>query len=228
MELVDLIVRHPARADDIAHPDRRQFTEYGASHHGNFGSDVCGCKFNVKYDPAQGRHDFKTWSEAKAERQTNYDAAPWLVRLYNTETGEISPFPGYRENDPWVADMLANGWVNLHNVDPTYPARHKIPSNPGVFSNAPPAPKVCEAHKDVGHRPERLAAVFHETNRREIAKAVMEERTGVRPENSEFVFEDDRVPGVEGARVLRIPFLPQDRNAVLAALNLQFGPGQVR
>ena len=191
---------------------------------------TCECDFNLSSDVPG--HRYLTHAEAKALHQQQYDAEPWRVRLINPQTGDTTTHIGIPESDPWVQQLRADGWLFLHEVYPDFPQRFKNVSDPA--KNPQPFPKLCQSpvHRAIGHRKERWEAVMHESARLQVAAEILSARLGKPVHWSEMAwsFDDVAVPGMEGARVLRLDLskeLPTTRNAVRETLALQFGPGQV-
>ena len=188
---------------------------------------TCDCTFNLSEEPSG--HRFLNHDEAKALHQQQYDAEPWRVRLIDPLTGDTTSHVGLPEGGPEAAALMAQGWWNLADAEKTFPRRFKNVSNP--TTDRQPLPRLCThaAHRTIGHRKERFEAVMHESVRLGAAKAVLLARPGFTQEMIDalpWVFTDTTIPGIEGSRVLDVT-LPrsQDRLALQAALDLQFGPG---
>lgn len=193
-----------------------------------WGAATCGCDFNIAQDPATGKKRYVTREEAVALHQTLYDNAPWLVRLYNPITNQTSAeIPEGQE----VA-LLQAGWMYLSTIEPDFPRRFKNILNPSV--NPQPRPTLCADHQALGHTKARHDAVWYETKRMEKAHSII---LALRPlatwEDLGWSFQPSLAVDAEvkGARLLVLtpPTLtPTDKTFLSAAINLEFGPGQVR
>lgn len=153
----------------------------------------------------------------------------------NPATGEKTTHVGIPEGDPQVAALLAAGWVYLHTVEPGFPQRYKNIADPAVSPQ--PFPTLDIHHSSLGHTKARYDACLHENRRLNRLIEIVSLRLPVTPLQLKsggltWAFATNTIAELPGSRVLEISsgtvsLSNADKNAVRAALALEFPTGQI-
>ena len=174
------------------------------------------CCFHQAVDRDTHAVRYVTPAEAGMIHETLFLTTPNRAKIEYTDTGERTEM-----DEPALAAV-------------TRPYRVRVTYKPVLDPKDHPQPPatLCNAHRFLGHTEARYLAVRNEFVREQTARQILINVVGAdfKDDDYSFTMLPDTVPGVPGARKVRVDYKglnPSQRNQIKALADLQFGVGQV-